>query len=124
MKVCPFCFRKVEQIDCDGTLHIIEEGRVILTDHRHRCNHCKITLAEEDLQEIKIVRFFCPKCGEEMWQGVPRKNIWDEVRELSFRSLQYQAECSDCRWAETKERKENVTVSQAQSITKTDSREI
>ena len=46
--------------------------------------------------EIRIVRFFCPKCGKEMWLGKSVEDLWRDNQGLMFKELEYLLECTDC----------------------------
>lgn len=80
MKICPFCFHEAEQVD----------------HNQCRCTWCGTFLAKEDLTEIRIIRFFCPKCGKEMWTGLSEGEPWDSRPRMSLFELKRQLECSDC----------------------------
>ena len=50
--------------------------------------------------EIRTVRFFCLKCGKEMWLGKPVVELWKVNKKLTFKELEYSLECTDCMLAE------------------------
>ncbi len=86
MKVCSFCFHQAEAIDIN----------------EYQCTYCDIFLCREDLVDIRVIRFFCPKCGKEMWLGRSAEELWVANSRTSFASLEYLLECSDCLLAEIK----------------------
>ena len=55
-----------------------------------------MTKPTKNTDPFPVVKFYCPTCGQQMWESVPIPKIWGEVRELSLDSLKWQAECSDC----------------------------
>jgi uncharacterized protein with PIN domain len=42
--------------------------------------------------KIRPIRFFCPKCGKEMWQGVK----FEDIGMHTIKSLLATLICSDC----------------------------
>ena len=72
---------------------------------------------EADSQfEPIVVKFFCPRCGKEMWESVDWEQEWDRmVRYYSLASLKILLVCSDCTLEEIRADREADNVSVAKS---------
>ena len=63
--------------------------------------------SEEVLREITVVRFFCKRCGKELWDLVDWENSY--MRYFTLEQMKTQLICSDCMLAEIREdRDENI----------------
>ena len=41
---------------------------------------------------IKFLKFYCPKCGKEMWQLID----WNNIKDLTLSQIKDMLICSDC----------------------------
>ena len=65
--------------------------------------------------EPTIVKFFCPRCGKEMWELVDWEQDWDRIRRWTLASLKILLVCSDCLLEEIRADREKDNVSVAKS---------
>jgi len=53
-------------------------------------------MCEDTGDEVRMVKYFCPRYGKEMWELADPEQTWDDMRLYSLASLKILLVCSDC----------------------------